>query len=653
MMRAVLILLLALSISIFSYSQTKYRVGKVSEDDWQIEKLDSLKQVCDAVIIENIGSSRIDYSLAQGWMLEYNYYVKVLVLNEDGIQKYGNLDVKHYEKDDVYIKGYSYNLNESGKVEKEKFKTGDAIKSEYTSSMENFILHVPSLKKNSIVEYELKIISENIANVRDWEFQAEDPVFFSEYTTILPEYFDFNAFYQGSYSVQTENESGTSTITDEDFTENYIYKKSVYSAKNLPGVPDEIFSSVKENSFTKYRFEIRGYKDFRGIYHPLAQSYSDIMKNRLFKSDNFSQYKRNNGVLDQILGEANIENNIAGARMVFRSVSKNIAWSQKYGGVFPDNGYRKIINDKRGDASELNNLLIGAYRRAGFTAYPVLLNTRESGFVNPFVPLLSNFNYVICLLEIEGHRILIDATEPHAPFGMIPLRCINGNGLVVRDDATEQWINLSKYLDAETLTTAQYSIDPVEENINKQITRKRKGVDLITFTTGLDSAEYVEEFKEDYLSEFSGANIKEHRVSVENNACIESLDVSKPALIANNTIYINLFEDFQLKNNPFKNENRYQTIDFLSPWRKVFMINLEVPEGYTLQSELENKLFMTSDKKMEFRLTKSKIGKKATYVVKLSIDENIFLRTKYPEIKMFFDAIEQELSKQIILVKEV
>ncbi|QCK15499.1 hypothetical protein [Mangrovivirga cuniculi] len=652
-MRFLTVLLLLAITSFSSFSQTRYKVGKVSKKDWQIEKLDSLREVCDAVIIENIGLSRIDYNTTKGWMLEYNYYIKVLVLNDKGIDQYGNLDIVFSDNDDVYVKGYTYSLAESGKVEDEKFTTRDGMFTEYTDFRDNLILHIPNVKKNTIVEYELKILSQNIANVRDWVFQSENPVLFSEYTTITPEYFDFNAFYQGSYPVKIEKGEGVSSINGTDFSETYSYFKKVYSAKNLPGVPDEIYTSVKSNSFTKYRFEIRGYRDFYLVYHPLGSNYSTIIKERLFDNSYFVQYQKNNNILNDIIGDVKIDNSISGANTVYRLVSKNIAWNKQNGWVTPNKSYRKLINDRNGSAAEINNLLVGALRKAGFNAYPVLLNTRNAGRVNPFVPLISNFNYVICLLEVDGQRVLLDATEPQAPFGLIPLRCINGKALIVRDDATEQWVNLSTYLSAETLSSVEFSIDPEEEKIEKSINRKRLGIDLVRFITGLDSAKYVEDFNQRYTSEFSDAEINAHEINLEGSGAIENLNISQTVLSANNTIYISPFEDFKFKKNPFKNEKRYQGIDFVSPWKKVFMVTVNVPEGYTVQSDIKNKVFVTSDQKMSFKITSSKVGNKVIYTSMILIKDYYFLHTKYDEIKMFFDAVEKELSKQVMLVSEV
>ncbi|NMM48391.1 DUF3857 domain-containing protein [Marinigracilibium pacificum] len=652
-MKRILIFLLFAGISNVLFSQSKPKIGRINADDWNIANLDSLKKVCDAVILSNIGLSRIDHISSKGWMLEYSYYVKVLILNNDGVDKFGNIDIVYNQNDDVSIKGYTYSKDKSNKITEQKFTTRDASFTEYTTFRDNLILHIPGLKKNSILEYEISIRTGNIANVRDWEFQKEDPVLLSEYTTIIPEFFDFKAFYQGSYPVNIDKGSGVSTINMTNYSETYSYEKSVYSTQNLPGVPDEDYTSIKSNSFTKYRFEIRGYRDFIGGYHALGTDYNNIIEGQLFDDSNFIQYKKNNAFLDEVLGSVSIEKSIDGANTILKLISRSIAWNKQTGWLSPYKTYRKLINDKNGSAADINNLLIGAYRRAGFTAYPVLLSTRKNGLVNPFVPLLSNFNYVICLVVIDGKYILVDATEPSAPFGMLPLRCINGKGLIVTDDAVEQWIDLRNYTKAETLTSSTIKINLENNSLDKTILRKRKGIDLINFATGLDSLKFVEEFADKYTSEFSGSEIKSHKIGIEGYEAIQEVEVSNPLLVANNAIYISPFEDFIYKKNPFNKEKRYQAIDFISPWKKIYMATIDVPEGYIVETELESKIFTTPDKKFVFKINSIQNGNKLSLIATVIIEESYFLPNQYPDIRLFFDTIERELSKQVMLVNEV
>ncbi len=79
----------------------------------------------------------------------------------------------------------------------------------------------------------------------------------------------------------------------------------------------------------------------------------------------------------------------------------------------------------------------------GIEAYPVLLSTVDNIKLFSESPVLSELNYIIvAAFDSEGNYVLLDATEPELPPGYIPVRAINGKGIILHEDKTK-WIHLS------------------------------------------------------------------------------------------------------------------------------------------------------------------------------------------------------------------
>lgn len=75
-------------------------------------------------------------------------------------------------------------------------------------------------------------------------------------------------------------------------------------------------------------------------------------------------------------------------------------------------------------------------KKAGISAYPVVLSTRPNGLL-PFTHAsLSACNYVIVKAVVNGKPILLDATEPNLQVGCLPFRCLNGEGQLIANETS-------------------------------------------------------------------------------------------------------------------------------------------------------------------------------------------------------------------------
>ncbi|MEJ7658609.1 MAG: hypothetical protein WKG07_02725 [Hymenobacter sp.] len=105
----------------------------------------------------------------------------------------------------------------------------------------------------------------------------------------------------------------------------------------------------------------------------------------------------------------------------------------------------------------MNLLLIAALRQAGLPAQPVLLSTRTHGRVSQSFPQLQQFNYVIGVLPLaDGKELLLDATEPLLPCGVLPSRCLSQAGRLVTGKEMEgRWVEPGACPESQPLSGGQ------------------------------------------------------------------------------------------------------------------------------------------------------------------------------------------------------
>ena len=92
----------------------------------------------------------------------------------------------------------TYNLV-NGKVEKTKIKSDGEFTEQVNKYWGRKKISLPNVKEGSIIEFEYILESPRIGVFKDWKFQDGIPVNYSQFETIVPEYFDYKAFQKGSF----------------------------------------------------------------------------------------------------------------------------------------------------------------------------------------------------------------------------------------------------------------------------------------------------------------------------------------------------------------------------------------------------------------------------------------------------------------------
>ena len=219
--------------------------------------------------------------------------------------------------------------------------------------------------------------------------------------------------------------------------------KSRWVAQDVPAFKPEPFITTYKDYISKINFEL-AYMKFPGQpIKPVMGSWNDINK-QFSDSPNFGDEITGNGFLKKIA-----EDVIAGASTPEQKISainnyvrQNIEWNGSSQKV-TDTPLKKVLEDRKGSSAEINLLMASMLEKAGFNVSPVLISTRDHGFVRESIPISSQFNYVLCLVKFDNKQILLDATDKLLPTGVLPERCLNGSGFVVSaTPGAHSWVQL-------------------------------------------------------------------------------------------------------------------------------------------------------------------------------------------------------------------
>lgn len=321
-------------------------------------------------------------------------------------------------------------------------------------------------------------------------------------------------------------------------------------------------------------------------------------------------------------------------------------------GYYTDKGVRKAYIDGTGNTAEINFILMAMLNRAGIKTEPVLISTKEHGI--PVYPSRTVFNYVLAAAEIEGKRILLDATNKQTAPNILPLYTLNWTGRLIRQDGTSEEINLSPAFLSKKTLTMMVSVDEKGKLSGKY---RVNSTDYEAFTF---REKYADVNQQNYLekveNDFPGMQISEY--NVENNK-----DLSKPIIenftftgdnqaeIIGGKIYLDPLLFFTPTKNPFVLENRDFPIYFGYPTQFKYSLNITIPEGYVVETLPKPINLSTGENVGLFSFNISVINNTIQVVINKEIKNVMVSADFYDILKVFYKQMIDKLNEKIVLKK--
>lgn len=667
-------LMLALVVGNAYGQKPPIKFGEIPIEDLKMTRYDKDTSAA-ALILADFGESSLIYSQSEGFTLIFERITRIKILTKEGLN-WATFAVPLYHDggDNEKLSGLkatTYNL-EDDKVVSTKLKNEAIFKENVNANWDVMKLTLPNIQEGSIVEITYKVSSDFFFNFQDWEFQSTIPIRWSEYRARIPEFYHYNKYMQG-YVTLSVNEAtqvpafitltskersasafgtgGTQFSTDRvDFMES----KSRWVAKDVPAFKAEPFITTSKDYISKINFEL-AYKKFpeQPIKYYMG-TWEDI--NKLFtESPNFGEEITGNGFLKKIVEEvtAGLTTPEQKISAINAYVKQNVDWngtSQKY----TDTPLRKVLDDKKGSSSELNFLLASMLEKAGLDVYPVLVSTRDHGFVREASPISSQFNYVFCLVKTENKLIPLDATDKLLPTGVLPERCLNGRGFVVSRNGSHSWIDLKSPVKSRTYYNTELALGGDGE-LKGKVQADRSG-----YHANVKRKSYLANGEEAYVNNMVGgrswkvgksefANAKDVSQSFKE---VHDVVIEDHVTIAGPMMYINPFLVLKMEENPFRLEKREYPVDFGSPMEELLICKITIPDGYAVDELPKSQLLKLPDNAAKYTYSMTQAGNVIMLTSNLQINNSLFSQDEYPHLREFYNIIVAKQAEQIVLKKK-
>lgn len=648
----------------------KFEFGAVSMEELQqiIHPLDSSAP---AAILYKRGHIEMQYN--NQWSYNLKVEARIKVYNKEGYA-YSTVEVPLYMGDGgnkekiTGLKAFTYNL-ENGKIVKEKISKEGEFEEAVSENWAKKKFVFANVKEGSVLEYSYEINSPYITTLPEWQFQYDIPVNAMEYTTRIPEYFNYRDFQKGYFPIKREttskmgkftfryqyNEPGTSTI-DAHKSQLQTLDCNVfintYKANDISKLVDEKYVNNINNYRTSIKQELASSKMPQSYINYYSQTWESVAK-KVYEYDSFGKELDRTGYFEAdlmpLLAAATVPEEKAG--IVFNFVKQKVSWNGNFGFGCPK-GVKDAYKTGTGNVAEINLMLTALLRHAGLNANPVLVSTRSHGI--PLFPTTDGFNYVISAIELDNGMLLLDATSKFSSPNILPERALNWFGRLIRKDGTSSNIDLTpSILSKETV------------NLNVNLTQDGS-------LTGKYRKQYTDHsalvFRQ-YYSSMDGQKYQEQLENSFGDIQIETLevgnisDLGKPIVevfgftkdnavdLIGDKMYFSPMFFLADTENPFKLDAREYPVDFSFPKVGKALISIKVPDGYKVEVLPAPNVIVLPDNLGTFKYLISTVANTIQLSVNSDINTAIITSNYYGSLKEFYRQLVEKQTEKIVLTK--
>jgi hypothetical protein len=659
----------AMIASTFCFGQkAPFKFGKIEPAELSVNTC-PIDSGADAFVIGDYGRLYFNYVQEEGFQTVFERHLRVKILKNTAFD-WADFSIPLYysgsnEEKVESLKGNTFNL-ENGKVLVSQMEKSAIFKEEVNEHRRNVKFTLPNVKEGSVIEVSYKIYSD-FYTIWDWNFQQTIPVLKSQYQVEIPEYFNYKNFQNGYEKVITENSVipgsiiltsksregfHTSTTTYSSDKIDFQVRVAKYSLENAPAFHDEPYMKSRVNYITSMEFELKSVQ----MPHSMLKDYTsdwEHINRELLDSESFGKLISQGGTKEITDKFESITQPAEKATLLYEYVRDNFKWDG-YNRLYSTKNIRKIIEDKSGNSSEINLLLVNLLKKANLKAYPVILSTRDNGMIIMEYPVLQKINYVLACVELDGKQILLDATDKYCSFGFIPDKCLNDKGRII-DEVAKGNIDLVSSQKYALNVAATLKITDNNEIIGNWA-ESRRGYSAYKTRTEIGNAKSLDEYFNDIQKANPGLQINKFSVVNQdsmNNDLKFNLDVTLTgkAEQAGDLLMINPMLYEQLEKNPFKYEKRNFPVDYSFGYSNTYILRIDIPQGYKIESLPKPINVGLPENAGKFSYL---VDSKENYIQvmrKFTMNKIIFLPDEYSILKEFYNQMVNKEAEVIVLKK--
>jgi transglutaminase-like putative cysteine protease len=603
----------------------------------------------DAVILENY--ARVSVRTGERILVDIDCHIRIKILNTDGLD-YANVELPFGNREKLTaIKAASYNI-EDGKTVTSEVDRKSIFYDRSSRYRNNVRFSIPNVRTGSVIEYKYSIESPDYFSLYTLDFQQDVPVRKCSFNVEFPGFFEYKFVPSGDLRNVRSTRSETNVIFGNSIVKGFSGR---WTAFNMPAYREEPFSTGSEDYYARLGFELSKI-DIPGYYFEDVSPTYPKLSTKLLEHVDFGGYLTNASVVktktDEIKAEGGSDTDIL--RRIYTYITNYMIWNG-YDDYTSSAGMSRILTNARGNAADINLMLIAMLRQAGIPADPVILSTRENGLLNTFFAVLQRFNYVVAYVRADGEQYLVDATDPLRPFNMLPFQCLNGQGWIVNKSAG-QWINLRN--EERSRESMQFKMELSDDgSLKGTADNSYESYDAwaVRKVCKLEGTEAYTDLMRSVYSSWKIHNIELNNLENLENPVTEKINLSVPfaSETGEGIMYLNPAIWNHDNSNEFYADERLSPVDLGCPESNKYSCEITIPEGWVVSEMPQSVNLAMEGGGGEFRYIITTEGRKIMLETEIKYTTVTFPPERYNALRNFRSNIIRKQSEVVVLRKNI
>lgn len=591
--------------------------------------------------IQEIGFEASSY----GTKLTTEKRVRIKILRESGY-KHASVTIPYFSfrrytkiKD---LKGIVYSLDSSGKVVTEHLDKKDFFKGKADGNTRYIQFTFPNLREGSVVEYTYTKVERDIIQIDPWIVQDEIPVAYAATRLTLPA---FSRIREKIYGADTMAQK-----TEKIDRANYKATVRTYFREKIPSFRPEPFMSSRKDNLLKVVFLLI---PARSIFTDVLTS-SDVLwelaGTSILESERFGGQisKTIPGTQHLIDSALTFSSHTDRIHFLFEAVRSRITNVEEQT-LYPDD-IAEAWKERTGNTAEINLILLNLLAKAGVESYPILISTRENGFIDTRFPSLGQVNGLDVVALDSNVVYTMDASQHFQSFNTPPLNVMNRNGFLVWKGHMS-WVAVT---DPRPLIRQNLFISArLDED---GVIKGRAELSHYDYVKALIMDTTINEEKDDNFLNESPPGLRIvwdtlESATSDTGPLLQKLDFEFITQQSGDFFFIHPRFLSSKKDNPFTAATRQTDIDLGSNQKLTHQFTIEIPPGYAVEHLPKSISVRASDSSFFYRRNLLVDSMALHYADTFEIRQSYFPREQYEALRQFFERAYTLMNEEIVLKK--
>ena len=650
-------LLIFATICVQAAKLREFKFGDPSDEEWKMTTCAN-DSSAEAIMLLNLRDVGFRIVPGDGFKIVTTKRIRMKVLKEDGKQ-FANVSFTIFsnkKSNGVHetlhgLKAVAINMVD-GKPVKTKMKGDMVFKEQLGKSYELVKFTIPQVNVGTIFEYEYTIMGDNFWNMSDWYAQQGVPVMYARYTSLVPEWLNFNYQTQGHDYLKGIYGDG---LPDRKDVVKAVSRAYIWEASNIPALKSDGYLWCPSDYMVKVSAELTS-TSFPGDqirdYGQTWERIDEIMfeegwfGGRIGKKTPFSDELKQKGI-------AEIADKEQRAIQTISLLQSHVKWNKEYS-LIPQS-MSKTAKDATGNNADINILLVNMLREVGIDANPLVMRRRDLGMLPFTYPSTDKLTTFIVAIPLSAKKtVYADAScEKGYLNAFSPLLYPMRARIITKDNVEEKWVDLQKVAMAVTSNNIVASID-AEGNMSGEVKAVHRGQSAYQYRTSYSDAKDEKEFisKKEKSDNITISDYSATGKEGFGKETVETYKFTRTGDASDDHIYINPIVMRIVNKNPFTDAKRLKPIEFPFMQTENTVYNITIPDGWEVEELPKSISIATPGREMIARIACAADGNEIQLQTIFKINATFYPVEVYDIVKEMFGTLADRCDDMIVLKKK-